>query len=322
MRSVLAVLSTLVTCATLAFAQSSSTLRTHSIAMPYIGNKGPAMNRKIKKLNIFFVDEELQNRWFDFAGDAIVNTNQHIRLTSKKQSQSGFLWSRMPLASDNFEVEIEFKVEGTSGHLYGDGFAMWLTRQRMLPGPVFGSVDRFEGLGVFFDTYDNERSHRHSFPYVSAMFNDGTQTYDNDKDGSDTELAGCEADFRLRGIPTRAKFTYHKANFIQLDLQWKTEDEWDFCFKKHDITLPEHLYLGFSAHTGEVTDNHDIISVATRSIPPAIKEAAPRAQRVKKSGSSGGVMSVLFKLVLAGAFVGILFVGYRYYDQKNRMKRF
>lgn len=25
--------------------------------------------------------------------------------------------------SDNFEVEFEFKVEGSSGHLYGDGFA-------------------------------------------------------------------------------------------------------------------------------------------------------------------------------------------------------
>lgn len=36
---------------------------------------------------------------------------------------------------------------------------MWLTKQRMSEGPVFGSVDKFEGLGVFFDTYDNERAH-------------------------------------------------------------------------------------------------------------------------------------------------------------------
>lgn len=41
---------------------------------------------------------------------------------------------------------------------------MWLTKQRMTEGPVFGSVDNFEGLGVFFDTYDNERAH------VSFMF--------------------------------------------------------------------------------------------------------------------------------------------------------
>lgn len=36
---------------------------------------------------------------------------------------------------------------------------VWLTKQRSTPGPVFGSVDNFEGLGIFFDTYDNERAH-------------------------------------------------------------------------------------------------------------------------------------------------------------------
>lgn len=29
----------------------------------------------------------------------------------------------------------------------------------MTEGPVFGSTDRFQGLGIFFDTYDNERAH-------------------------------------------------------------------------------------------------------------------------------------------------------------------
>lgn len=36
---------------------------------------------------------------------------------------------------------------------------VWLTKQRMTEGPVFGSTDRFQGLGIFFDTYDNERAH-------------------------------------------------------------------------------------------------------------------------------------------------------------------
>jgi mannose-binding lectin 2 len=103
---------------------------------------------------------------------------------------------------------------------------------------------------------------------------------------------------------------------------WRQEDEWDLCFKKHDVTLPEQIYLGFSAHTGEVTDNHDIISVITKSIPPAVKEAAPQATKPKAKSSSGGVLSVLFKLFLAAGLVGVLFVGYRFYDQKNRMKRF
>lgn len=40
-------------------------------------------------------DDELQNRWFDFAGNTIINTNHQIRLTSTKQSQLGYLWSRL-----------------------------------------------------------------------------------------------------------------------------------------------------------------------------------------------------------------------------------
>lgn len=65
------------------------------------------------------------------------------------------------------QIEWEFKIHG-EGNLFGDGMALWITKQRALPGPVFGSVDKFEGLGVFFDTYKNSR-HGAIFPYVSAM---------------------------------------------------------------------------------------------------------------------------------------------------------
>ena len=37
--------------------------------------------------------------------------------------------------------------------------SVWLTKDRLSPGPVFGSKDNFNGLGIFFDTYDNERAH-------------------------------------------------------------------------------------------------------------------------------------------------------------------
>lgn len=103
---------------------------------------------------------------------------------------------------------------------------------------------------------------------------------------------------------------------------WRQEDEWDVCFKQHNVQLPDQVYLGFSAHTGEVTDYHDIINVVTKVIPPAIQEYAPQPVKEQKKSSSGGVLSVLFKMILAGALVGALYAGYRYYDQKNRMKRF
>ena len=68
--------------------------------------------------------------------------------------------------------------------------ALWLTKQRAIGGPVFGSTDKFEGLGIFFDTYKNNRPGV-TFPYVMAMLGDGKTSYDKDTDGKDQELAGC-----------------------------------------------------------------------------------------------------------------------------------
>lgn len=54
--------------------------------------------------------------------------------------------------------------------------AMWITKQRALTGPVFGSADKFEGLGIFFDTYKNNRPGT-IFPYVMAMLGIITWNY-------------------------------------------------------------------------------------------------------------------------------------------------
>jgi mannose-binding lectin 2 len=55
----------------------------------------------------------------------------------------------------NWEVQVQFHVHGSGKTLFGDGFAMWYTKDRSELGPVFGSRDYFTGLGVFFDTYSN-----------------------------------------------------------------------------------------------------------------------------------------------------------------------
>jgi hypothetical protein len=40
----------------------------------------------------------------------IQNTNKHIRLTQDRQSETGWLWSRMPIRVNNYQIEVEFKV--------------------------------------------------------------------------------------------------------------------------------------------------------------------------------------------------------------------
>jgi mannose-binding lectin 2 len=61
------------------------------------------------------------------------------------------------------------QVDGKAHNIFGDGFAVWLSKDRAKSGPVFGSVgksfcspimpewpadfpDYFTGLGLFFDT--------------------------------------------------------------------------------------------------------------------------------------------------------------------------
>jgi mannose-binding lectin 2 len=68
--------------------------------------------------------------------------------------------------------------------------ALWLTKQRAQVGPVFGFTDKFEGLGIFIDTYKNNRPGV-VFPYIMAMMGDGQTSYDKDNDGKSNELAGC-----------------------------------------------------------------------------------------------------------------------------------
>lgn len=46
----------------------------------------------------------------------------------------------MPLSVANWQIEFEFKVDGSAHNIYGDGFALWIAKDRAKIGPVFGSV--------------------------------------------------------------------------------------------------------------------------------------------------------------------------------------
>ncbi|PHH79084.1 hypothetical protein CDD80_5643 [Ophiocordyceps camponoti-rufipedis] len=291
----------------------SITLRTHSLQQPYL-------------------DSELQSRWFDFGGDTIVRTDSYIRLTSDRASQSGWLFSRVPLTATNWEIEVEFKISGKN-NLYGDGLAMWITKQRGQIGPVFGSIDRFEGLGIFIDTYKNGRQGT-SFPYVMAMAGDGHISYDKSTDGKDHELAGCSArGLRSATMPTKLRLTYVQDKQLRLELQYKVEGEWELCFETtKPPTLPNVAYLGFSAETGELSDNHDIISVAAKNLynHPAAAGASSSKQGSSSHGAPpsslrprGGSWTWFFtKMMLLIVVVAGGYAGWTAWRAKSRSHRF
>lgn len=54
---------------------------------------------------------------------------------------------------------------------------------------VFGSNDFWTGMGLFFDSFDNDGQKNN--PFVALMINDGTRQYDHQTDGSQQMLSGC-----------------------------------------------------------------------------------------------------------------------------------
>jgi hypothetical protein len=52
----------------------------------------------------------------------------------------------MPLSVMNWQIEFEFKVDGSAHNIYGDGFALWISKDRAKVGPVFGSVGKSPGV--------------------------------------------------------------------------------------------------------------------------------------------------------------------------------
>lgn len=92
--------------------------------------------------------------------------------------------------------------------------------------------------------------------------------------------------------------------------------------------MPKTAYLGFSAHTGELSDNFDIMTVETKNLysPVAGQRGSPggppnRVQPMLKSSkkqSGGGWGWFLFKIIVFILVAGGAYVGYNAYRTKQR----
>ncbi len=56
---------------------------------------------------------------------------------------------------------------------------------------------------------------------------------------------------------------------------------WERCFAVPDVNLPRGMYLGFSAATGDLADNHDIISVSFAPAPPLTEAEAAELRQLE-----------------------------------------
>ncbi|CAD5222264.1 unnamed protein product [Bursaphelenchus xylophilus] len=202
--------------------------------------------------------------YWDITGSTMV-TAQQIRLTPNLQGRQGAIWSQIPVQSRDWELMVTFRIHGDTGKLFGDGIGIWYTRDRNIPGPVFGSTNGFSGLGVFLDTYHNDySSYAHTFPYIYAMVSDGTVLFNGDKDGGDDRLggseSGCEVKFRNVEYDTHVLIRY-VGDTLTVYQDTENTGKWHQCLRVGGVHLPTGYYFGLSAATGDLSDNHDITAV-------------------------------------------------------------
>jgi len=250
---------------------------------------------------------------------------------------------------------LEFKVSGKGKELYGDGMAFWYVKHPMqpggfsifapmietnyisnYPGRVFGSADYFWGLGIFLDTYANQNGvHSHGHPYISAMVNNATLGYDHDRDGTHTELSGCESKFRGVEHDTYLSIRYYN-DTITVKMDIDGTGNWAQCFVAEGVRLPTGLYMGVTAATGDLSDNHDVISIktymldapATMSLEdrgmiiPSSVNAAPHRDHIDDIPPSMSWLKFFFYFFLS--IIGLAIVGgiaFVFYQRKQETSR-
>ncbi|KAJ1525250.1 hypothetical protein ONE63_010075 [Megalurothrips usitatus] len=277
--------------------------------------------------------------FWDFMGSTMVTSN-YVRITPDLQSSQGSLWNTVPCNVRNWEIQVHFKVHGKGKDLFGDGMAIWYAKDRMTPGPVFGNMDYHHGLAIVLDTYSNHNGpHNHQHPYISAMVNNGTLHYDHDRDGTHTQLAGCEAKLRNLDHDTYIAIRYEQ-DILSVSTDIENKAAWKECFSVRGIRLPTGYYFGITAATGDLSDIHDVLSVRLYEldVPNDVKDEdrshiIPQASYFEsprdhvddpKPSSLGGVKMFLLMMVGAIAIIACVVFSIMFYQkhQENNRKRF
>ncbi|XP_051630587.1 protein ERGIC-53 [Manacus candei] len=203
-------------------------------------------------------------------GNAIPSADQ-IRITTSLKSQKGSVWTKNKSIFEYWEVEVTFRVTGR-GRIGADGLAVWFTEEQGLEGPVFGAADKWNGVGIFFDSFDNDGKKNN--PGVIVVGNNGKLLYDHQNDGATQALASCLRDFRNKPYPVRVKITYYKKTLtVSVNNGFTPDkDDYELCAKVENMELPSQGYFGISAATGGLADDHDVLSFLTFQLTEPGKE--------------------------------------------------
>lgn len=116
-------------------------------------------------------------------------------------------------------------------------------------------------------------------PKIQLVLNDGSLTYDHRSDGTPQQVGSCLKDFRNRPNPVKIRITFIR-NVLEVwvhDGVSIMEDDYELCIKvENDARLsyiPKDFFLGLSAATGGLSDDHDVDQFLTYSVQTSEEKA-------------------------------------------------
>ena len=241
--------------------------------------------------------------FWEYSGSTIVSPDR-VRLTPSIRSKSGRIFSKSPNPMQEWQIVLKLSIAGRAkvrprGSMRAKRRPRrWLVsrlpagarpdgRRRhdlLVHEAAHGGWPRVrlarqrDGLGVFFDTYDNDGGYdrrgwgrrrrrearlMHGLAAqqpVMGMLNDGTRSYDHESDAANQVFESCTSHFRNAIRPPIFRITYLQRRLtVEADVTGDG-DKFSECFKQEDIDLPTGYYFGMSAATGGLADDHDVLS--------------------------------------------------------------
>lgn len=231
------------------------------------------------------------------SGTTTVHEN-FARLTPDRQSKKGAIWATKGIGATEVSVALKFRISGQGKKYFGDGMALWLTGSRSyIPGDFHGVVDKFKGIGVIIDTFKNAELLSYHKD-ITVVINQGNSEQEELLAAS----IGCNGDVRYH--EDRGDFSVSSASRVKFVVEESEDDSSRLALSVYldasnsgnykecvaATMLPETFdahwlsrsYLGITASTGQLADNHDVLALSVFSDKEVHTEAEFEEENDKK----------------------------------------
>ncbi|QSL64749.1 hypothetical protein MERGE_002051 [Pneumocystis wakefieldiae] len=197
------------------------------------------------KMSLFSPFEKSLFENWDTYGSVKIRGNRIVFISPEHELNTGAIWQKHRNIHEEWYAKISLSLTLIQSENFG--FALWYTSERGKTGIVFGSKDRWDGLGIFFNIGLNKK------PSIGGHLNDGSVEYSKFKNPLIQAFGACSIIYQNPNETLTYKLSYSRG-IIQIELNDT------ICFKTTQINLPSDYYFGISTQSENGAESLEIHS--------------------------------------------------------------